>query len=203
MLGTLFVVSAPSGAGKTSLVKALVSNTPALCVSVSHTTRPQRPKEENGINYHFISKDEFNAMLDQNEFLEHAEVFGNLYGTASASVQTELNAGRDVVLEIDWQGANQVRRLRPDAVSIFILPPSKDVLKSRLERRGEDSSDVIDYRMNQAEEQLSHYIEFDFIVINDDFDTALSELTAIILSERLRTARQCEKHNNLLTSLLS
>lgn len=203
MLGTLFVVSAPSGAGKTSLVKALVSSTPALCVSVSHTTRPQRPKEENGINYHFTSKDEFNAMLDRNEFLEHAEVFGNHYGTASASVQTELNAGRDVVLEIDWQGANQVRRLRPDAVSIFILPPSKDVLKSRLERRGQDSSDVIDYRMNQAEEQLSHYIEFDFIVINDDFDTALSELKAIILSERLRTARQCEKHNNLLTSLLS
>ena len=185
MQGTLFVVSAPSGAGKTSLVKALVESTPGLDVSVSHTTRPQRPGEENGVNYHFVSKDTFAQMLNDNAFLENAEVFGNLYGTSKASVQEQLDAGTDVILEIDWQGAEQVRRQLPESVSVFILPPSKSVLRERLDGRGQDSESVIQGRMDQAAEQISHHVEFDYLIINDDFDVALNELRALIHSQRL------------------
>lgn len=203
MQGTLFVVSAPSGAGKTSLVHALVESTPGLHVSVSHTTRPQRPGEVNGVNYHFVDKDQFAGMLNENAFLEHAEVFGNLYGTSKQSVADQLKAGLDVILEIDWQGAEQIRRQAPEAVSIFILPPSKAVLKERLVGRGQDSDAVIQGRMAQAAEQISHHVEFDYLIINDEFELALSELKAVITSDRLRHGRQAERFQALLTSLLS
>jgi len=203
MQGTLFVVSAPSGAGKTSLVKALVESTPGLDVSVSHTTRPQRPGEENGVNYHFVSKDTFAQMLNDNAFLENAEVFGNLYGTSKASVQEQLDAGTDVILEIDWQGAEQIRRQLPESVSVFILPPSKSVLRERLDGRGQDSESVIQGRMDQAAEQISHHVEFDYLIINDDFDVALNELRALIQSQRLTCRNQCERHRELIASLLS
>ncbi len=203
MQGTLFVISAPSGAGKTSLVKALVESTADLDVSISHTTRPQRPGEVNGVNYHFVSKETFGDMLNQNAFLENAEVFGNLYGTSKESVQNQLNAGTDVILEIDWQGAQQIRRQMPEAVSVFILPPSKEILKERLEGRGQDSEEVIQGRMDQAAEQISHHVEFDYLVINDVFNTALEELRSLIFSQRLRCSRQCDHHQQLITSLLS
>ncbi len=203
MQGTLFVVSAPSGAGKTSLVQALVESTPSLHASVSHTTRPQRPGEENGVNYHFVSKEQFTEMLGQGDFLENAEVFGNLYGTSKGSVDQQLRSGKDVILEIDWQGAQQIRRQMPDAVSIFILPPSKHILQQRLEGRGQDSADVIKSRMDQATEQISHHVEFDYLIINDDFDTALDELKALVKCQRLNTTKQCERFQELLTNLLS
>lgn len=203
MQGTLFVVSAPSGAGKTSLVHALVESNPDLHVSVSHTTRPQRPGEVNGVNYHFIDQDQFAHMLDENAFLEHAEVFGNLYGTSKQSVADQLKAGHDVILEIDWQGAEQMRRQAPDAVSLFILPPSKEVLRERLVGRGQDSDDVIQGRMAQAAEQISHHVEFDYLIINDDFNVALDELKAVVASHRLCHNKQAERFQSLITSLLS
>ena len=202
MQGTLFVVSAPSGAGKTSLVKALIESTPNIHVSVSHTTRQQRPGEENGVNYHFVTQDGFAAMLNDNAFLEHAEVFGNLYGTSKEAVADKLKAGVDVVLEIDWQGAQQIRRQAPDAVSIFILPPSREVLEQRLIGRGQDPNEVIRKRMNQANEQISHHVEFDYLVINDDFEKALKEMQAIVLAQRLRILNQCERHADLIRSLI-
>ena len=203
MQGTLFVVSAPSGAGKTSLVHALVESTPNLHVSVSHTTRPQRPGEENGVNYHFVDKARFSAMLNDNAFLEHAEVFGNLYGTSMQSVTDQLNAGHDVILEIDWQGAEQIRRQAPQAVSIFILPPSREVLRERLVGRGQDSEAVIQGRMAQATGQISHHVEFDYLIINDVFEVALAELRSVITSQRLRHDKQAERHLDLISSLLS
>ena len=203
MQGTLFVVSAPSGAGKTSLVHALVESNPDLHVSVSHTTRPQRPGEVNGVNYHFVDNNQFAAMLNENAFLEHAQVFGNLYGTSKQSVADQLKAGHDVILEIDWQGAEQMRRQAPDAVSVFILPPSKEVLQQRLVGRGQDSDDVIQSRMAQAAEQISHHVEFDYLIINDDFDIALAELKAVITSHRLTQNKQAQRYQSLITSLLS
>jgi len=203
MQGTLFVVSAPSGAGKTSLVHALVESNPDLHVSVSHTTRPQRPGEVNGVNYHFVDNNQFAAMLNENAFLEHAQVFGNLYGTSKQSVADQLKAGHDVILEIDWQGAEQMRRQAPDAVSVFILPPSKEVLQQRLVGRGQDSDDVIQSRMAQAAEQISHHVEFDYLIINDDFDIALAELKAVITSHRLTQSKQAQRYQSLITSLLS
>ncbi|MCP5014588.1 MAG: guanylate kinase [Ketobacter sp.] len=203
MQGTLFVVSAPSGAGKTSLVHALVESNPDLHVSVSHTTRPQRPGEVNGVNYHFVDSDQFAAMLNDNAFLEHAQVFGNLYGTSKQSVADQLKAGHDVILEIDWQGAEQMRRQAPDAVSVFILPPSKEVLQQRLVGRGQDSDDVIQSRMAQAAEQISHHVEFDYLIINDDFNIALDELKAVITSHRLTQNKQAQRYQSLITSLLS
>ncbi|AUM12786.1 guanylate kinase [Ketobacter alkanivorans] len=203
MQGTLFVVSAPSGAGKTSLVHALVESNPDLHVSVSHTTRPQRPGEVNGVNYHFVDSDQFAAMLNENAFLEHAQVFGNLYGTSKQSVADQLKAGHDVILEIDWQGAEQMRRQAPDAVSVFILPPSKEVLQQRLVGRGQDSDDVIQSRMAQAAEQISHHVEFDYLIINDDFNIALDELKAVITSHRLTQNKQAQRYQSLITSLLS
>ncbi len=203
MQGTLFVVSAPSGAGKTSLVKALIESTPNIHVSVSHTTRTQRPGEVNGVNYHFVTQDGFTAMLNDNAFLEHAQVFGNLYGTSKHAVADKLKAGVDVVLEIDWQGAQQIRRQAPDAVSIFILPPSREVLEQRLLGRGQDPVDVIRKRMAQANEQISHHVEFDYLIINDNFDKALKEMQAVVLAQRLRILNQCERHSTLIRSLLA
>ncbi|MEE2733658.1 MAG: guanylate kinase [Pseudomonadota bacterium] len=203
MQGTLFVVSAPSGAGKTSLVHALVESTPDLHVSVSHTTRQQRPGEVDGVNYHFVSKSTFTDMLNDNAFLEHAEVFGNWYGTSKQAVADQLQAGLDVILEIDWQGAEQIRRQAPQAVSVFILPPSRTVLQQRLVGRGQDSDSVIQGRMAQATEQISHHVEFDYLIINDEFEVALQELRSVISSQRLRHSKQAERHADLITSLLS
>ena len=201
--GTLYTVSAPSGAGKTSLVNALIQRCPDLRVSVSHTTRPMRPGEEDGVNYHFIAEDEFLAMLERAEFLEHARVFGNLYGTSQLWVEEQLTAGVDVILEIDWQGAAQVKRLLPDTRAIFILPPSRATLEERLTTRGQDDVAIIAGRMAEAVEEMSHYIEGDFLVVNNDFEQALDELQAIITSGHLRTSRQQQALAPLLRNLLN
>lgn len=201
--GTLYTVSAPSGAGKTSLVKALIDTTTSLRVSVSHTTREMRPGEKDGVNYHFVSKNEFETMVEQAAFLEHAKVFTNYYGTSQAWVEQTLANGEDVILEIDWQGAAQVRRLIPNAVSIFILPPSQQCLLERLTGRGQDDDEVISARMAEAKNEMSHYAEADYLIINDDFDKALHEFQAIIYAERLRLEKQQAKHQSLLQNLLS
>ena len=201
--GTLYIFSAPSGAGKTSLVKALLDSTPHIGVSVSHTTRAQRPGEENGKDYHFIDQPTFKEMLGQAAFLEHAEVFGNYYGTSQAWVEAQLAKGEDVILEIDWQGAEQVRKLIPGTITLFILPPSQEELRNRLNGRGQDDQATIDGRMLQAVSEMSHYAEFDYLVINDDFQHALSEIQNIVLARRLRIAAQQQKHQQLLTQLLS
>ncbi len=196
----LFVISAPSGAGKTSLVKALVDDMGGIQVSVSHTTRPQRPGEVDGINYHFINKDTFLGMLEETAFLEHAEVFGNYYGTSQEWVEETLAKGTDVILEIDWQGAEQIRKIM-DCCCIFILPPSLAALEERLNGRGQDSADVIAKRMEKAQAEISHYPESDYLVINDEFVQALNELKAIVLSERCCTSVQTERHARLLQDL--
>ena len=184
--GTLYIVSAPSGAGKTSLVKALIDTMAQVRVSVSHTTRGMRPGEVDGVNYHFTPREEFIDMLDQGDFLEHAEVFGNMYGTSHSWVKQTLAKGYDLILEIDWQGAQQVRKVIPEAKSIFILPPTHKDLRQRLNNRGQDAADVIDLRMQQAITEMSHYVEYDYIVINDDFSTALEDLKAIFRSNQLQ-----------------
>ncbi|MEW8324714.1 MAG: guanylate kinase [Candidatus Thiodiazotropha taylori] len=201
--GTLYILSAPSGAGKTSLLKALRQQDGALQVSISHTTRPMRPGEEDGRDYHFISQELFQEMIGAAAFLEHAEVFGNFYGTSESEVRAKLDAGQDTVLEIDWQGAQQVRKRFPDAVSIFILPPSPEALYERLSARGQDSEAVIQGRMQQAVSEMSHYAEFDYLVINDDFDTALAELAAIVSARRLRLVSQSERHSEQISALLT
>ncbi|MGL6160982.1 guanylate kinase [Microbulbifer sp.] len=200
--GTLFTVSAPSGAGKTSLVKALVDSDSQVTVSVSHTTRPMRPGEKDGVNYHFVDRASFEQMLDEGAFLEHARVFDNYYGTSRHWVRETLAAGHDVILEIDWQGAAQVRRLLPDTVSIFILPPSQEALRERLTGRGQDDRSVIERRMEQAIDEMSHYVEADYLVINDDFDTALDELRAVVSAQRQSLERQQQRHGDLLQALL-
>ncbi|MCW8125467.1 guanylate kinase [Microbulbifer halophilus] len=200
--GTLFTVSAPSGAGKTSLVKSLVDSDSQLTVSVSHTTRPIRPGEQEGVNYHFVSRDAFRQMLDRNAFLEHAQVFDNYYGTSQEWVEKTLAEGTDVILEIDWQGAAQVRRLMPDTVGIFILPPSQEALRQRLTGRGQDDDSVIERRMDQAIDEMSHYPEADYLVINDTFEHALEELRAIVLAQRQRLKQQQERFGGLLEKLL-
>lgn len=201
--GTLFTLSAPSGAGKTSLVKALLEAMPELTVSVSHTTRPMRPGEEDGVNYHFVSHEQFENMLEADAFLESAEVFGNFYGTSSQWVQDTLAGGKDVILEIDWQGADQVRQLLPDTCSIFILPPSSSALEERLQGRGQDDAEVIAKRMQAAVDEMSHYQAADYLVINDDFDLALRDLQTIVSSTRLLTDQQEMRHSDLLKDLLS
>ncbi|CAA0117866.1 guanylate kinase [Zhongshania aliphaticivorans] len=201
--GTLYTISAPSGAGKTSLVAKLLAHTPRLGVSVSHTTRPMRPGEEDGVNYHFVSHAEFEQMLNASAFLEHAQVFDNFYGTSQLWVESQLAAGEDVILEIDWQGAQQVRRLMPNTVAIFIMPPSKEALNERLTGRGQDDSAVIQRRMDAAVAEMSHYVESDYVVINDDFNTALADLEAIVRSHRLTLASQQLRHQALLSALLS
>ncbi len=201
--GTLYTVSAPSGAGKTSLVKALIDNMDNVLVSISHTTRAMRPGEVDGVNYHFVERQTFTDMVLENAFLEHAEVFGNLYGTSTQWVEDTLNSGQDVILEIDWQGAQQVRRLIPDTVSVFILPPSREELVQRLTGRGQDDSSIIDARMQEAINEMSHYVEGHYLIINDDFETALKDFQAILLSQRLTLTHQQQRHEALLTSLLS
>lgn len=201
--GILYTVSAPSGAGKTSLVKALLDQCPALTVSVSHTTRTQRPGEINGVNYHFIDRDTFTAMIERGEFLEQAEVFGNLYGTSQQWVEETLKNGQDVILEIDWQGAEQIRRLMPDSIGIFILPPSLEALLQRLNGRGQDDSTVIEKRMAQAHDEITHYTEADYLVVNDTFDKALADLAAIIHAQPLQLKTQRDNLQGLLSELLT
>lgn len=200
--GQLYVVSAPSGAGKTSLVKALVEANADLAVSVSHTTRPKRPGEVDGINYHFVSVAEFNDLKEQGGFFEWAQVFDNFYGTSKQGVITQLNQGMDVILEIDWQGAAQVKQHMPDAVTIFILPPSTAALRERLTGRGQDDSSVIERRMQSARDEISHYGEADYVVLNDCFETALIDLQAIIKSQRLSQRHQSMRLTSVINDLL-
>ncbi len=199
----MYTISAPSGAGKTSLVNALLKQCSGLTVSVSHTTRPMRPGEQDGVNYHFVNESTFMAMLEESAFLEHARVFNNYYGTSRNWVEKTLNNGQDVILEIDWQGAEQIRRLIPDCVGVFILPPSLVVLEQRLTGRGQDDAEVIQHRLAEAQQEMSHYGEADYLIINDHFETALEELQAIIICNRLRLDNQTRRNANLLKDLLS
>jgi guanylate kinase len=192
--GVLYIVSAPSGAGKTSLVKALLKTDPAIRLSVSYTTRAPRPGEADGRDYHFVSHPQFETMLAEGEFLEHAEVYGNFYGTSKGSIGRDLNAGRDILLEIDWQGAAQVKQHFPQSASIFILPPSFNALRTRLTGRGQDSGEVIERRLAAAAHDVAHAEAFDYIIVNDDFDHALQDLVAITRSVRLEAARQLDRH---------
>lgn len=203
MTGNLFVISAPSGAGKTSLVKALLENDPHLQVSISYTTRNPRPQEIDGVHYHFVSVADFQTMLEQGVFLEHAKVFDNYYGTSQEWLEQQLNQGKDIILEIDWQGAQQVRAKMPKAVSIFILPPSKEALEQRLRNRAQDSEETIARRMRDAVNEMQHYHEFNYVVINDNFDTALSELQLIIKSQRLRLESQQSRFKEQIRQLVS
>ncbi len=201
--GTLYIISAPSGAGKTSLVKALTDSDDGVQVSVSHTTREMRPGEADGVNYNFVTKEVFIQMVGRGDFLEHAEVFGNYYGTSQSWVEQTLELGRDVILEIDWQGAQQVRHLMPEAQSIFIIPPSKHALQQRLDGRGQDSAEVIAGRMQEAASESSHYGEFDYLVVNDLFEVALDDLKSILRARRLRIGAQQKNVANILQDLLS
>lgn len=203
MSGSLFVVAAASGTGKTSLVKALLDVKPGIGVSISHTTRPMRPGEVDAVNYHFTTREEFVRLIGEGAFLEHAEVFGNLYGTSKTWVLSELQQDRDVILEIDWQGATQIRRLLPEAVSIFILPPSLDTLRTRLNHRGQDSDEVIAHRLHEAQGDIAHYAEFDYLVVNDDFNAALADLKAIVRATRLTYRSQSVRQEQLLQRLLA
>ncbi len=203
--GTLYIVSAPSGAGKSSLISALLEKNPtyAMKVSVSHTTRDSRPGEENGVHYNFVSKDQFKALIEEDAFLEYAEVFGNFYGTSRPWIEDNLDKGIDVFLDIDWQGARQIREQMPQARSIFILPPSRIELERRLNARGQDSEEVIAKRMSEARSEISHYNEYDYVVVNDDFDAAVMDMKAILRAERLRQDKQTEKHAVMLNGLLA
>jgi guanylate kinase len=200
--GSLFIVSAPSGAGKTSLIKALLEAMDGIAVSVSHTTRAPRPGEQNAVHYHFVDEKTFLDMQVQGQFLEHAKVFDNYYGTSKTALQDMLNRGLDVILEIDWQGARQVRQQFADTLSIFILPPSKQILQQRLTGRGQDDETVIARRMQDAVNEISHYREFDYMVVNDDFDLALQQLIAIVTTSRLTLPRQQITCRSLLLDLL-
>lgn len=202
-IGTLFIVSAPSGAGKTSLLKALVETEDRVKVSISHTTRPMRPGEVDGVDYHFLNTAAFEQMVEAGAFLEHAEVFGNFYGTSEAGIRDQLAAGNDVILEIDWQGAQQVRKRISDTVSVFILPPTPEALRQRLSSRGQDSEAVIRRRLAEAREEMSHFAEYDFIVVNDLFEQALGELRSIVTSRRLSQVIQAERLQGRLRSLLA
>jgi len=203
--GTLYIISAPSGAGKSSLIQALLKTQPLYDtqVSISHTTRSERPGEKHGEHYFFVSKEEFLEMIESDDFLEHAEVFGNYYGTSRVTIEQVLASGVDVFLDIDWQGAQQIRTKMPQARSIFVLPPSKDELDRRLRGRGQDSEEVIAKRMAQAVAEMTHYAEYDYLIVNDDFDLALSDLKTIIRAERLRLSRQKLRHDGLITKLLA
>ncbi len=200
--GNLFIIAAPSGGGKTSLVSALLSADSRLVLSVSHTTRMPRRGEHDGVQYHFINQLAFNALVDEGAFLEHATVFSNSYGTHAGTLQQQLERGLDVILEIDWQGAAQVREKFPDCCSIFILPPSYEILRQRLSRRAQDSEEVINHRMRNAQGEISHWAEFDFIVVNEDFDSALADLKNIMDCARLGRSHQQDQHALLLAELL-
>ena len=203
MSGLLFVVSAASGTGKTSLVKALLERVNNLHVSVSHTTRGQRPGELDGVHYHFSTKEDFLASVQDGGFIEYAEVFGNYYGTAQRTVKEQLAKGHDVLLEIDWQGAEQVRKLFPESKQIFILPPSQFDLRQRLSNRGTDSVEVIEHRLSCAVEDMQQYVNFDFVIINDDFNKALHDLEAVIIANRLTLKQQAERHQDLIQKLIT
>ncbi|MDH2916697.1 MAG: guanylate kinase [Gallionella sp.] len=201
MSGSLFVISAPSGAGKTSLVHALLNINPQIDLSVSYTTRQPRAGEVDGKDYRFVSREQFLSMAQRGEFLESAEVYGNLYGTSQSWITQENAKDRDILLEIDWQGAAQVRKLFPQCVSLFILPPSIEALEQRLKGRGKDDAAVIEKRMAAAREDVSHVSEFDYVIINDNLNEALRELNAVVLSARLRGSRQLARHQQLINQL--
>ena len=201
-IGKLYIISAPSGAGKTSLVRQLMAEVDNLVVSISHTTRGIRPGEKQGEDYYFVSPTEFQALLNNHDLLEHALVFDNYYGTAKKTVEKNLNEGLDVILEIDWQGAQQIKRIRPDSLSIFILPPSTEILEQRLQNRGQDEDHVIARRMRDAVTEMSHHSEFDYILVNDVFERALTELKSIIIANRLTKDRQQLNLKSLIAALL-
>ena len=201
--GTLFIVSAASGAGKTTLVNAVLDQVDDLVVSVSHTTRAPRDGEVDGENYHFVEKQVFQAMVEDSEFFEYATVFGNMYGTSRQHIQEQLLKGMDVILEIDWQGARQIIQLMTDCISIYIVPPSTAELRERLNARAQDDETVINKRMHEAISEMSHYVEFDYLIINDDFDEARANLAAIIKGNRMLHEHQQQKHAELLAELLS
>tara|TARA_B100001079_G_C16252899_1_gene444227 strand:+ start:148 stop:753 length:606 start_codon:yes stop_codon:yes gene_type:complete len=201
-MSNLFVIAAPSGCGKTSLVKALIEQTKDLCVSISHTTRTARPGEEHGKNYFFVSKEEFDQINKNNGFIESAKVFDNYYGSAKQTVKDLLKSETDVILEIDWQGARQVKEAFTNAIGIFILPPSKDTLRKRLTNRGKDNQAIIDRRMQDAVSEMQHFSEFDYLVINDNFDKALEDLSIIVSSQRLSLEQQSNKNKGLLKQLI-
>lgn len=199
--GNLFIITAASGAGKTSLVKALLAKDAQIQLSISHTTRLPRPLEQQGVHYHFVDDAAFLAMLERGEFLESAHVHGARYGTSQAGVNAALASGHDVILEIDWQGATQVREIYPNAISIFILPPSVETLAERLNNRGQDSAEVIAKRVAAAREEMRHLVEFDYVTINDDFDVALHDLLAIVRTQRLKMAAQVTRYQALIQKL--
>lgn len=201
-LGHFFVIAAPSGTGKTSLVRALVNNINDLQISISYTTRPPRPGDVHGKDYYFVTPQEFTQMVENNEFLESATIYQHHYGTSREGVMKKLAAGIDVLLEIDWQGAQQIRRLFTSAILIFIVPPSLDTLRQRLQNRRQDQAAVIAQRMEGAQQEISHYREFDYLVINDKFEQALADLQHIVLAERLRCREQTQRHTELLAKLL-
>lgn len=201
--GSLYIVAAPSGAGKTSLIKRLVECTSGIEVSISHTTRPPRPGEQHGVNYYFVDSEAFQCLINEGVFLEYARVFDHCYGTSRYAVMERLEAGMDVILEIDWQGARQVRALMPNSHTIFILPPSREALRRRLEDRGQDRDTVIERRMRAAVDEISHYQEFNYLIVNDDFDCALEALRAIFIANRQRRELQIRRHGELLKALLS
>jgi guanylate kinase len=199
--GNLFIITAASGAGKTSLVKELLANDSQVKLSISHTTRQPRPGEQNDVHYHFVDDAQFMAILNVGGFLESADVHGARYGTSQASVDAGLQAGFDVILEIDWQGAAQVRNIYPQSISIFILPPSVETLAQRLNSRGQDSSEVIAKRVAAARDEMSHVVEFDYVTINDNFEVALQDLMAIIRASRLKAPTQLQRYANLIQNL--
>jgi guanylate kinase len=201
MSGNLFIVSAPSGAGKTSLVKALLAHNREIGLSVSYTSRPPRPGEVDGKDYHFVSRETFLGMVKRGDFMESAEVYGNLYGTSQSWIEKETQRGRDILLEIDWQGAAQVRRIFPECISIFILPPSLQALEERLKGRNQDSAEVIARRIASAREDVAHVAEFDYVIINDKLDEALLQLNAIVIAAGLRRDRQLARRQDLINQL--
>ena len=203
MRGTLYIVAAPSGAGKSSIVNAVLARDPNISLSVSFTSRPARPGERDGEHYHFVGDAEFEAMVEAGDFFEHARVHGDWKGTARQSVEPQLSAGRDVLLEIDWQGARQVRAMVPEAVGVFILPPSRAALDERMRKRGQDSEEVIQRRLAAAREEMSHYGEFDYVIVNEDFDTAVGEMCSIFTASRLRRDAQVARHAMLISALLA
>jgi guanylate kinase len=203
MRGTLYIVAAPSGAGKSSLVNACLARDPNICLSISFTSRSPRPGERHAEHYHFVGRDEFQRMIDAGDFFEHALVHGDWKGTARQSVEPQLAAGRDVLLEIDWQGARQVRTQVPEAVSVFILPPSREALLERMRKRGQDSESVMTQRLSAAHEEMSHYDEFDYVIVNEQFDTAVQEMCAIFTASRLREEAQAQRHAALIEALLA
>ncbi|MDP8161689.1 guanylate kinase [Pasteurella skyensis] len=204
-LGNLYIISAPSGAGKSSLINALLTDLPRseVQLSISHTTRAPRPKEEDGVHYHFTTQEQFQILIEQGHFLEWAKVFDHYYGTSFSVIEENLQQGIDVFLDIDWQGAKQIRQKIPTAKTIFILPPSKEELEKRLIGRGQDSQEVIAKRMEKAVSEISHYNEFDYIIVNQHFETALNELKSILIAERLKQQSQSLRHQPLIHNLLN